>query len=410
MVNIGEIYLGRKDGPPFTNKAYPSGVAFYLTKSSPFSEILQTDDGKWELEVKENHQVIVARSMEVVPIEQILSDGYSHCQKFLDLLTIFHHNAIMIKNPGTDFVALFDQAGRCILRESSNADLGVATSATLTIYDKNGKIKENPPEPKPQWIPAFRYYRLSQSSSDLYEAYRNLFLSFESLLYGICPVNSGEKENQWLIRALTEVMKKVPLQSHVPPNTTDPVRCIVGTQYEHIRCKMFHSKDRGYILPYEDLDPKSVSEAYQNLIRLWREIVGKCYNISIGGGGVTYQGFKVWMDAFAAPGFSMYITDDSTPFLPEDTSISPQNHQVYPACEVKYSGDYRSGMVLIKGTFKSETFSKLDVIHRIGTMVNQKLMFVSHIQDGIRPSGVDIFESDVTLRLINKSSPKTIFS
>jgi len=108
--------------------------------------------------------------------------------------------------------------------------------------------------------------------------------------------------------------EKVPLQSHVPPNTTDPVRCIVGTQYEHIRCKMFHSKDRGYLLPYEDLDPKSVSEAYQNLIRLWREIVGKCYNISIGGGGVTYQGFKVWMDAFAAPGFSMYITDDSTPF------------------------------------------------------------------------------------------------
>lgn len=37
-------------------------------------------------------------------------------------------------------------------------------------------------------------------------------------------------------------------------------------------------------------------------------------------------------------------------------------------------------------------------------------MFVSHIHDGIKPVGIDIFESDVTLRLINKSSLKTIFS
>lgn len=68
----------------------------------------------------------------------------------------------------------------------------------------------------------------------------------------------------------------------------------------------------------------------------------------------------------------MYITDDSPPSLPEDTSVIPQNHQVYPAHEVMYSGYYRHGMVLIKGTFKSETFSKLDIIHRIGTTVNRK--------------------------------------
>lgn len=337
----------------------------------------------------------------------------------------------MIKNPGTNFIALFNQDGQFVLRESSNADLFIETSATLTVVDKNGKVRENPPEPRHEWIPAFRYYRLSQSSSDLYEAYRNLFLSFESLLYGICPVIPREGETRWFTRAMTEVMKNVPLQDYAPPNTPDPVRHLVVTQYNDVRCKMFHSKDRGYLLPAEDLDPKIVSDAYQTLIRLWHEIVVHYYRRSIGEGGVTYPGFKLWMDNAAALGFSIYITIDpiqeepnaasllSVLIMPTHKNPTPSHLKIflsslkqpkYLANEVMYSGDYQPGMVLFKGTFNRECLSKLDIVHGIGTIINNNLIKVSNIEDGIRPEGIDKFESDVTLRLINKSSPKTIFS
>jgi hypothetical protein len=431
MVKVGELYLGGSEGHPTTKTVFLSGVAFYLTQSSILDEIAHTEYGNWEIEVKKNHHTIVARSTEIFPLEHILSEAYSNCQKFLDLLSVYHHNTTVIKNPGTDFIAVFNQNGKSILRASSNANLGINITVTATVRDKDGNIKESPQEPKPKWNQAFRYYRLSQSSSDLYEAYRNLFLSFESLLHGICPINPGEGETRWFTRAMTEVMKKVPLENYVPQNTTDPVRYLVGMQYEHIRCKMFHSKDRGYLLPSEDLDPKNVSDAYQTLIGLWRETVVKFSSQSIGGSVVTYQGFKIWMDNAAALGYSMYVTKKPIKevsnvgslisALANPTQINPPpscfkkflsslHQRKYLTNELVYSGEYRPGMVLYRGTYNQENLSKLDFIHGIGMIINNNLINVSNIEDGIKLAGVDAFESDLTLRLINKSSPKTIFS
>ncbi|GAB6286808.1 MAG: hypothetical protein STSR0009_30110 [Methanoregula sp.] len=76
----------------------------------------------------------------------------------------------------------------------------------------------------------------------------------------ITPINSGEKETDWLLRALNNIRQKVQLQTLVP-NGKDPIPYIAGVYYEHFRCKTFHAKNRNYILPHEWADAEKISEA-----------------------------------------------------------------------------------------------------------------------------------------------------
>ena len=179
-----------------------------------------------------------------------------------------------------------------MLRDVSLSDLPMDTSVEITLHDKRGNIIPEPPKPKVRWIPAFRYYRLSQASQDLFEAYRNLFLGFESVLNEICPKANNERETDWYKRALIDVNEKVPLSSFAPSGHSNPVAYLVGTLYEHNRCKLFHAKGQQNILPHNSPNPISVADAYETLIGLWRQIASEYYNIPRGGGVVTYGGFK----------------------------------------------------------------------------------------------------------------------
>ncbi len=60
--------------------------------------------------------------------------------------------------------------------------LSLRGSTSINLVDKNEKdfIKEL--SQQSEWNTAFRYYRMSRLSKDRYEAYRNLYLSFENIL------------------------------------------------------------------------------------------------------------------------------------------------------------------------------------------------------------------------------------
>ena len=138
------------------------------------------------------------------------------------------------------------------------------------------------------------------------------------------------------------------------------------------------------------------------------------------------------MDNVAAVlGYSMYVTKNPIKEVPNigslistfpnPTQINPPpsyfkkflsslHQRKYPTDELVYFGEYRPGMVLYRGTYNQENLSKVDIIHGIGMIINNNLINVSNFEDGIKLVGVDTFESDLTLRLINKSSPKMTFS
>ena len=406
MALIGSIYIGGNDGKPESGVVFNSGIAFFLEVDSKITKLF-TYDNDWEVEVCQENQYIIARSKQILTVKQILSTGFELCQKSLDLLSVEGQGEMNINSPGDEYAILFNSDRQTILRYVSTTDIGMSVSVSVVKHDKDGNIIPKLPKPPVNWTPAFRYYRLSQSSGDLYEAYRNLFLGLESMLSIICPKAKGEGERKWLSRALYKVNKKTRLSSLVPQNCSDPVAYLVKNQYDSIRCKLFHAKTKT-VLPYKAFDPTLVSTAYKTLLMLWRQIAIKYLGINRGGGVITYQGFKHMTDTVFKRQFIYYATGDPSVPTKEDVAITPLDFPVFSFDENKYEGEIEPGRALMTGVL-TEALMQIDVIHRLCSKVENILFSVLYIKDGIYPLGINRLENHEFFRLINKSRPKTIF-
>lgn len=407
-MKIGDIYLGGGEGQPQTGVIFNSGVAFPLSRMSEIDDTFEFETGTWELEIRKNHRYIVARCTEILHEDQILGRGFDFCQKYLDILSISQKTTLVIQHPGREYILLFTKDGRITTRILLYDSIGLTLRANPTLVDKDGNIKESPPELQPEWIPSFRYYRISQAGSDLYDAYRNLYLAFESLLQEIVPIKSGQRETDWLMEALNEIQLRVPLQEFVPQGK-DPIPYIIGVYYEHFRCKTFHAKDRNYLIPHEWADSEKLSEGYSILMRLWRQIAITYNRFRDRSSGFTYEGFKLFTDSIAHPGFNIQFTDDPSPYDKNDTQVSPLGHTVYSTTLNNYIRDFGPEVVLFKGEIENPEKIGLDLIHRICLTSGSKPAFITSYQEGIKPEGIHILQCYEIIRMVNKSSPKTIF-
>ncbi|AKB36457.1 hypothetical protein MSSAC_1867 [Methanosarcina siciliae C2J] len=429
MARLGTIHLGGLSDIG-SKQIFNSGIGFFLTYESKSSEIFSfkcdidennennevppLHNGIWEVEVKKGHRSIVARCSQSLKPDQILKCGFDACQKALDLISVIHKKNIILKEPGTSHVLLFKEENKYILREVSMANLAISTEASAIVKDKDGNVVPQSIKSEYEWLPAFRYYRLSQSTSDLYESYRNLYLSFESVLSQKFPLKKNEREIDWLRRALSEIKDDINLsecisdENNAPyKNKVDPVEYIIENQYKLPRLGLFHSK-KDVILPHALPNPEKLLTEYRRLIKIWYAIVSKYFNTPMGGGGVTDPGFKFLMDKMFDNGFEFQVTDDPTPFKPSDSVISPLNHSVISFNDVEFKKDHALGQVLLIGRSGGSDLEKIELIHRIGIFKNS-LFSGEFIDDGLFLEGVNRIEIYQTIRLINVNYPKLDF-
>jgi hypothetical protein len=406
MALLGSLYLGGTEGSPDSGTVFNSGVGFFLSSKSKENALFFFEDDRWEVEVCQGQKSIIARCQEPLTMEKILSTGLELCQRALDLMSVSGQDNLQIEKPGESHVLVFKSGDKIILREVSISDFSVSLEATATVLDSDGNVKPQPLEQQPDWISAFRYYRLSQVNTDLFESYRNLYLSFESLLHEICPKNNKENEGDWLERALENVSEKVDLSRLVPSRIRNPIKYIINTQYTNVRCKLFHAKGERAILPHQNLNPTFVIESHRRLTRLWHEIATAYMDIQYrGGGGLTAYGFNLAMNnMFLNNNITFGITADLTPFDKADTEISPLGLPVFGCMESKYQGEYSPGIALLTGDMEGKNLDNIKLIHRIGVLLDGHLAIVSFIPDGLKPGGVDRLESYQSIRLRNKGA------
>lgn len=426
MARLGNIYLGGLSDMG-SNRIFDSGIGFFLVSESKSSEIFSfkcdinennenneappLNNNIWEVEVKKGHKSIVARCSQSLKPDQILKCGFETCQKALDLISVIHKENMILKEPGTSYVLLFKEENKYILKEVSMANLAVSTEASVIIKDKDGNIVPQSIKPEYEWLPAFRYYRLSQSTSDLYESYRNLYLSFESVLSQRFSLNKKEREIDWLRRALNEIKDEINLSECISDennafekNKVDPVEYIIENQYKLSRLGLFHSK-KDVILPHAFPNPEKLLTEYRRLIKIWYAIVSKYFNVPMGGGIVTDTGFKFIMCKMFDNGFEFQVTDDPTPFKPSDSVISPLNHSVISFNDIEFKKDHALGQILLIGRSEGNDLEKVELIHRIGIFKNV-LFSGEFIDDGLFLERVSRIEMHQTIRLINANNPK----
>jgi hypothetical protein len=154
--------------------------------------------------------------------------------------------------------------------------------------------------PPPRYVPplhhpAYRYFRYSQAAESVFDAYRNMFLAFEALLDHIAPKKPGERETEWLRRAVTDAVERhaADLAAFVTTSGKDPVDGFIGAHYAAVRCAVFHAKSAGgrALRPGTLADHDLVLHQLLAVQTIAEHLMKTLFGVRLPQGGLYHSGF-----------------------------------------------------------------------------------------------------------------------
>lgn len=408
MARTGNLFIAGADE---LDGVYKCGISYTLSQKVPVSFIYNTKDGNWQVEFSADSTNVVARTTHEITYDKTQSDGFSAIQEALDVLSVKGIVSASLAEPGRSSVCVYSDDGKAVLSVYSLFDFPMGMHVEVTQIDASGNEVKSAPPPEPIWNESFRYYRLSQCSNDLFDAYRNLFLAFEALLNSACKKKRSEREGDWLDRALAAVNARASLAHFTPTGNEDPVSYIIKSQYKDVRCKLQHAKFPEAQLPHADPTPQDVKQAYSELVRIWRHIAGTYFSVPTGGGVITYVGFSKMMENEFHANTTVHYTTDKAPPQIDDTKVSPSGAPSREFGVSMYAGQVKPGVVRIigrEGVVDNPDRYRIP-IHRVCIATSAALFGVTYVESGLLVSGVDEWECIHDLRLINSTQPRVEF-
>lgn len=173
----------------------------------------------------------------------------------------------------------------------SRASGRLVLRTTTFVHAAMGMTIGGPPNPGPtDWHQSMRYFRLSQTTTDLFDAFRNLYLALESILDKLEPFKlkpngrPAEGEGVWLRRALGAAERRLlqhnsalKLGRYLNPSSQmtghQAIDGIMGDLYERVRTNVFHAKNsRPVAVPQHEPDRAVVADALHRYARLYFDL------------------------------------------------------------------------------------------------------------------------------------------
>ena len=305
-----------------------SGAAFELQDPAREPEIVALDG--WEAEVREGQRTILVRCGSEANYDDAIRAGLATAQKALDLMSMRGGNNLVIKAFDDEHVSWWVEGGEVVIRIVSLAPVRIdLPPATVTVTDSDGNAVPSPATPAVVWHESFRYFRMSQTTGDLFDAYRNAYLALESVLSSIAPqlTNAAgriaEGESAWFKRALGEANKIVALAPLAPAGSADPVQDLFDELFVNMRSAMSHAKSgRKVLLPKDEGERADVTASLRRLVGLYLKLAETHLGASRPGGGMFAVAFRM-MIAPTLKQMSMYVSDDESPFDESEASPNP---------------------------------------------------------------------------------------
>jgi hypothetical protein len=245
------------DGMPFFSRPDSAGAAFRVSVAAPTSHTLTVDD--WEIEVRAASVCVVARGPARRDADRAFLDGLDYANRGLDMLNATGGPAVSLVDAEEEYICWWPDRRGSVVRLFSAATAKVTVGIpTVTVTDASGRVVPPPPRPTERWHEALRFLRLSQTTDDLGDAFRNMYLALEALLddldpQQVAPNGRFEPEGRWLRRALTTADSAIDLKRFLPGQPTNAVDAFMNLIYEDLRTAVFHAKtSRPVVLPQSD--------------------------------------------------------------------------------------------------------------------------------------------------------------
>jgi hypothetical protein len=305
-----------------------AGGAFEVVAPPEESAVVHLDP--WTVEVKQGQKIVVARGGSEGTYKEAVVAASLNAQAGLDVLSYRYGRNLSISRARDEHVVWWPEPAGIAIRVVSIAPARLTMGPIkFEVRDSTGAVVPRPPEPRVIWHESFRYFRVSQITDDLFDAYRNAYLALESILSTIAPPklspsgSPAEGEGKWFERALREADKLVPLTKFVPTGTADPVSAIKTELYEEVRSAMSHAKSgRPILLPRDEATRRKVAASLQRLVAFYLQLIEAKLGVRRSDGGV-FEAFFRTQEMTALNSMTVVVSDDETPFQPADTVANP---------------------------------------------------------------------------------------
>lgn len=347
-------------GPPGT-----SGAAFELRSAARADATVQVNG--WDIQVRRGLKLVVARGGTATDPQTAVDDAVVHAQRGLDLMAVGGANDAAIQR--------WEDLHVCWWPNGAGTVLQVRTSHTMTMTVGDVTIETTredgtvgtPTEPTgPLVHPSFRYYRLAQTTDDLFDAYRNTFLALEAILSDLAPQTKGEGERAWVERALREADRLVPF-APLLPGATDPVADMRRVLWDETRSPMSHAKaGRTVLTPADPAQRRPVLDALRLGGHLYLQLAEAQLGLRRKGGFVTSFAFTAMFSALLdAPSSTACISDDDAGIDLAQTVVNPNGGRVVWATGSEPTDTTRPFTTSRTWLVDRAALDQLDVIRRV---------------------------------------------
>ena len=399
MTAIGSITFDLGDG-------LDSGIALLLIKPPEQEITIKYRDCVLLASPGTPH--VVCRFSRARSHDDAYSQGSLLVQEALDLLSMTGRGDLVTREAEDEYFVWWAATTERALALVTTATFSIKVGpVSVTVKDAQGNVV-HPTPVIPRHHIGFRFFRLSQASDDLYDAYRNMYLAFESLLSSRYPKTKG-LEIDWLRQSLTAASTDLSLASVVPAGTPDIISHVLRIIYEGARLPLFHAKDgKAYFAPVHNAsDREEVVKALTTLTHIVTHMSDKWYSARRIGGWVNLKIFEEQSRSLFS-GASFVFSDNPEFTLQDDlNSESVKNGIRFPATFSETFGtDPRHN---VKGELYVSSLADRGPLHAL-YLVNDKSPLI-----GISPettvnlNGFDSFQMCVFVRGRNASSPKYIY-
>lgn len=181
---------------PFPEITGAAGAAFRVDLPSSISAQIEHPTGNVTLREGAPYVTIQLHNCPTPDTARLLA--WQVVQEALDILAARSRIALATSHGEQEFLTWYKRGSSTHLTLVDT--ISAPWSANITIQSSPSP---NPPQPLPfVHHAALRFYRLSQISTDLFDAYRNAYLSLECLLSEVSAKISSERELDWLKRVV----------------------------------------------------------------------------------------------------------------------------------------------------------------------------------------------------------------
>ncbi|HEX6438787.1 MAG TPA: hypothetical protein VF182_16740 [Candidatus Binatia bacterium] len=386
-----------------------SGAAFTLVSPAKGNALLALDNAV--IEVRRGQPNVVVRFTSTGDPATAFAHGHQFAQQGLDLMSVLGRQDALIQDAEDEHALWWTEADGLVVRLVSTTILELAVgSMTAVVHDKEGNVIPQA-TPQPRHHIGFRYYRLAQVTDDLFDAFRNMYLAFEALLSTQYPIAKGEREIDWLRRALSAGSATLPLGSLRISPEADPVEYILDAVYKDTRLPLFHAKEGREYFPPQDspTDREVVSRALGVLTHIVIGIANSWYDARRQGGGFFFSWIYNNVKSMLTNA-SVCFSNHDGPYDPNESDLSHPRFEKAVKAACKLSAQLGRGREpAIFASVRGTDVSSLNRLRRIEVVTPQHPVIAHILEAELECSGTMRLEALIHVRAMNLNQPKSLF-